>query len=355
MKKIAIVTDAWHPQINGVVTTLSRTIEYLENRGHEVLRITPQLFKSIPCPTYPEISLSLAGSRALRQEFDTFKPHCIHIATEGPLGWAARKVCQKAGFAFSTSYHTRFPEYVRMRWPVPLSVTYKIVRRFHNAAARTMVATTALKNELTARGFNNIALWSRGVDADLFNPAARKENTKKHPVFIYVGRVAVEKNIEAFLKLDLPGEKVVVGDGPARPQLSQQYPEVHFTGYKKGQELATLVASADVFVFPSITDTFGVVLLEAMASGVPVAAFPVTGPIETVVNGVNGYLDNDLRCAALKALEVSSESCRRFALQYSWESCSKQFLDNLIVHDFEFGKNEHLGLIYSKCLKSRIL
>jgi len=338
MKKIAIVTDAWHPQINGVVTTLGRTIKYLEDCGHEVKRITPQLFKSFPCPTYPEISLSLAGTRALRHELERFEPQLIHIATEGPLGWAARAVCKKAGFAFSTSYHTRFPEYVRMRWPVPLSVSYRVVRRFHSAAARTMVATTALKNELTERGFNNITLWSRGVDAELFNPAAKKENTTKQPVFIYVGRVAVEKNIETFLKLDLPGEKMVVGDGPARLELSRQYPEVNFTGYKKGQELATLVASANVFVFPSLTDTFGVVLLEAMASGVPVAAFPVTGPIETVVNGVNGYLDYDLRRAALKALEVSPESCRQFALQYTWESCGKQFLSNLIVHDCEFGE-----------------
>ena len=337
MKKIAIVTDAWHPQINGVVTTLGRTIQYLEGCGYQIKTINPQLFKSFPCPSYPEISLSLAGSRALSKELQKFNPHCIHIATEGPLGWAARKVCRKAGFSFSTSYHTRFPEYVRMRWPVPLSLSYSVVRRFHSSAARTMVATTALKDELTGRGFNNIVLWSRGVDADLFKPAPKKDNGRDRPVFIYVGRVAVEKNIETFLQLDLPGTKVVVGDGPARLELAQKYLEVCFTGYKKGKELASLVSSADVFVFPSLTDTFGVVLLEAMASGVPVAAYPVTGPIETVVNGVNGYLDDDLRGAALKALEVSSESCRNFALRYTWEACSKQFLGNLLIHDFQFG------------------
>ena len=336
MKKIAIVTDAWHPQINGVVTTLGLTIENLRNFGYQVSTINPQLFKSFPCPTYPEISLSITGARGVRRKLSEFQPHCIHIATEGPLGWAARSLCRAAGFAFSTSYHTRFPEYVRMRWPVPLSVSYGLIRKFHRAAARTMVATTALKTELETRGFNNIALWSRGVDADLFKPEAAGKKMGEAPVFIYVGRVAVEKNIEAFLSLDLPGTKVVVGDGPARQELEAKYPEVCFTGYKQGEELAALVASADVFVFPSLTDTFGVVLLEAMASGVPVAAYPVTGPIETVTNGINGYLDPDLQQAALKALEISRESCRNFALRYTWESCSKQFLNNLVIHNHEF-------------------
>lgn len=330
------MTDAWHPQINGVVTTLSRTRDHLENVGHQVKVICPQMFRTVPCPTYPEISLAIAGSRSLRGQLQEFNPHCIHIATEGPLGWAARAACKKAGFAFSTSYHTRFPEYVKMRWPVPLNLSYSVVRRFHNSARRTMVATTALKEELLKRGFKNIVLWSRGVDADLFKPQKQKLAGSDFPTFIYVGRVAVEKNIESFLKLDLPGKKMVVGDGPARKELSGRYPEVTFTGYKTGVELASLVASADVFVFPSLTDTFGVVLLEAMASGVPVAAFPVTGPIETVVNGVNGYLDNDLRRAAIKALDVSSQSCRSFAMKYSWESCSNQFLGNLIMHDAEF-------------------
>jgi glycosyltransferase involved in cell wall biosynthesis len=336
MKKIAIVTDAWHPQINGVVTTLGKTIAHLEAFGYQVETITPQLFRSFPCPTYPEISLSLAGTRKLREHLVYCKPHCVHIATEGPLGWAARSVCRSSGFAFSTSYHTRFPEYVRMRWPVPLSLSYRVLRCFHNAAARTMVATSRLKAELEGRGFSNMALWSRGVDPDLFKPDTKRKNSAEKPLFLYVGRVAIEKNITAFLELDLPGTKMVVGDGPARHQLAASYPKVHFTGYKKGAELAALYAAADVLVFPSLTDTFGVVLLEAMASGVPVAAYPVTGPLETVVNGENGYLDNDLRSAALQALSVSAESCRRFAMRYTWEACSKQFVENLRFNDVEF-------------------
>lgn len=333
MKKIAIVTDAWHPQINGVVTTLTRTVQELIKFGYQVKTITPHGFKTIRCPTYPEISLALAGPKTIAKELLAYQPNCVHIATEGPLGWAARSICKKKHFPFSTSYHTRFPEYLRMRLPIPLCLSYKIVRAFHNGAARTMVATKALKQELQSRGFQNIALWSRGVDSDLFKPGEKMLNSSEKPVFMYVGRVAVEKNIEAFLKLDLPGSKYVVGDGPAREVLSRKYPEVCFTGYKTGQELRDLFAAADVFVFPSLSDTFGVVLLEAMASGVPVAAYPVTGPIETVINGVNGFLDNDLQRAALMALKVSGESCRKFAKQYSWQACSSQFLSNLIIHE----------------------
>lgn len=341
MKKIAIVTDAWHPQINGVVTTLGQTIAHLEGFGYQVKTITPQLFRSFPCPTYPEISLSLAGAGTMQQKLISFDPHCIHIATEGPLGWAARAVCKKNSFAFSTSYHTRFPEYVRMRLPIPLSLSYALLRRFHRASATTMVATSALMDELHKRGFSNMALWSRGVDTDAFRPENRRPLLHViQPVFIYVGRVTVEKNIETFLQLDLPGTKCVVGDGPALENLRTKYPAVLFTGYKQGKELTSLLASADVFVFPSHTDTFGVVLLEAMASGVPVAAYPVTGPVETVRNGVNGYLDNDLRKAALQALEVSSQSCREFALNWSWKACSKQFLHNLIVHDKPLSSNK---------------
>ncbi len=338
MKKIAIVTDAWHPQINGVVTTLNRTIKELESFGYHVKTITPQLFKSFPCPTYPEISLSMAGPSAIRKELVDFNPHCVHIATEGPLGWVTRALCRRANFSFSTSYHTRFPEYIRARWPVPLTLSYRVLRSFHKAAGRTMVATSALMNELQSKGFVNTVLWSRGVDTQLFTPERRLANSGKRPVFLYVGRVAVEKNIEAFLQLDLPGSKMVVGDGPAKEELVKKYPDVDFVGYKKGVELATHYASADVFVFPSLTDTFGVVLLEAMASGIPVAAYPVTGPIETVVNGVNGYLDTNLQNAALQALEVSKESCRKYALERTWKSCSKQFLKNLLIHDSQLFK-----------------
>jgi glycosyltransferase involved in cell wall biosynthesis len=341
MKKIAIVTDAWHPQINGVVTTLTRTARDLIDFGYQVKMITPEQFRTIRCPTYPEISLALAGPKAVAKELFAFKPNCVHIATEGPLGWAARSVCKQQRFSFTTSYHTRFPEYLRMRWPVPLRLTYMIVKAFHNAAQNTMVATKVLMQELHSRGFTNISLWARGVDTELFKPGKKNIISSGRPVFMYVGRVAVEKNIDAFLGLDLPGTKYVIGDGPARNSLSRKYPEVCFTGYRTGQELRDLFAAADVFVFPSRSDTFGVVLLEAMASGVPVAAYPVTGPIETVLNGVNGYLDQDLRRAALNALTVSPRSCREFAGQYSWKSCSRQFLDNLVIHDQPLLANVH--------------
>jgi glycosyltransferase involved in cell wall biosynthesis len=331
MKKIVIVTDAWHPQINGVVTTLSQTVSGLCALGHRVSVISPLEFRSLPCPSYPEISLAFATPRAVEEKLRFFAPDCVHIATEGPLGWAARRVCIKRQFPFSSSYHTRFPEYVRMRWPVSIDILYAIVRRFHSAATRTMVATNTLKQELSGKGFKNLVQWSRGVNTELFKPAAAKKPGVVGPVFIYLGRVAVEKNIEAFLRLNLPGTKCVVGDGPALSLLKERYPEVHFTGFKKGVELADLLAGADVFVFPSLTDTFGVVLLEAMASGLPVAAFPVTGPLETVVNGVNGYLDHDLQKAALKALTISPEKCREYALGKTWDACTRQFLDNLVT------------------------
>jgi glycosyltransferase involved in cell wall biosynthesis len=331
MSRIAIVTDAWHPQINGVVTTLTMTARHLELLGHQVKVLHPQLFYSVPCPTYPEIRLALARRSRIQQELHEFAPHAVHIATEGPLGWAARSVCRKKKFPFTTSYHTRFPEYIRMRLPLPLSVSYPFIRNFHAAAARVMVATPALKNELEQRDFQNLAHWSRGVDTNLFRPEAKHVLHLKQPVHIYVGRIAVEKNIEAFLQLNLPGSKVIVGDGPARRHLETKYPEVHFAGYRQGVELAGYIAAASVFVFPSLTDTFGVVLLEAMACGVPVAAYPVTGPINIVHNGVNGWLDVDLAKAISKALEVQPESCRNSALKYSWESCSNQFLSNLAI------------------------
>lgn len=333
MSRIAIVTDAWHPQINGVVTTLTQTVGQLERAGHTVVVINPRLFRSIPCPTYPEIRLSLTGFGQLQRKLTEFAPHAVHIATEGPLGWSARSVCRRRNFPFTTSYHTRFPEYIRMRLPIPLTLSYAVMRSFHQAATRVMVATPALRRELQEGRFHNTVHWSRGVDTDLFRPADGKDTMqrRKPPVFIYVGRVAVEKNIEALLTLDLPGSKVIVGDGPARKRLERSYPEVHFAGYRTGKELVAYMSSADVMVFPSLTDTFGVVMLEAMACGVPVAAYPVTGPINIVRNGINGWLDTDLGVAARKALEISPESCRNAALRYSWESCSKQFYDNLEI------------------------
>ncbi|MEW6427369.1 MAG: glycosyltransferase family 1 protein [Thermodesulfobacteriota bacterium] len=329
--RLALITDAWSPQVNGVVTTLGKTVEHLRSWGHQVLTVTPDLFTTIPCPTYPDIRLALFPSGVLRHLLDDFKPQAIHIATEGPLGWTARSYCIRNRLDFTTSYHTRFPEYIRLRLPVPLSLSYRAVKKFHGAARRTMAATQDLADELRSRGFDNLRLWSRGVDTDIFQPGDKHFLRGRRPILIYVGRVAVEKNLEAFLRLEVPGTKYVVGDGPAREELEGKYPDVHFTGVKRGVELARHVAAADVFVFPSLTDTFGLVMLEAMACGVPVAAFPVTGPRQLVRNGDNGWLDADLNTAVVNALKVPDEQCRRFAMTYSWENCSRQFLDNLYV------------------------
>jgi len=333
MSRIAIVTDAWHPQINGVVTTLSQTARQLERMGNQVRVISPRMFPSLPCPTYPEIRLALPGPRRLRSELLAFAPHAVHIATEGPLGWLARAVCRRRNFPFTTSYHTRFPEYIRMRIPVPLTLSYAAVRVFHRAAARIMVATSTLAGELESRGFHRMVVWTRGVDTECFRPLPKKFLQLAPPILVYVGRVAVEKNIEAFLRLEHPGTKVVVGDGPARKELEKRYPDAQFAGYRTGSELAGLLGSADVMVFPSLTDTFGVVMLEAMACGVPVAAFPVAGPVNVVTNGINGWLDENLAVAVERALAVSPESCRKTALDYSWEASARQFHGNLELCD----------------------
>lgn len=352
MSRIAIVTDAWHPQINGVVTTLTQTIRQLEKAGHQIQAITPQLFTSIPCPTYPEIRLALPRFGQVSKKLLDFAPNAVHIATEGPLGWLARRVCRRYDFPFTTSYHTRFPEYVRIRLPIPLALSYGVVRGFHDAAVRTMVATPALADELKSRGFSHLAPWSRGVDTELFTPGPRRARNPKAPVMVYVGRVAVEKNIEAFLTLDLPGTKVIVGDGPARKELEQAFPAANFVGYRTGAELAEIIGASDVMVFPSLTDTFGVVMLEAMACGVPVAAFPVTGPINVVRNGINGWLDNDLATAVRKALTVSPESCRQTALLHSWQSCSRQFVANLAMMSRPLGA--HTGTKQARSLQQQV-
>jgi glycosyltransferase involved in cell wall biosynthesis len=340
MKKIAIVTDAWHPQINGVVTSLGHTVKNLEKLGYQIEIINPSQFRTISCPSYPEISLALTTPAAMYRKLAAFGPHSIHIATEGPLGWAARAVCLRQKFPFTTSYHTRFPEYLRLRLPVPLSFSYSVMRRFHHPASRVMVSTPALREELQNRGFSNVVLWSRGVDTAVFQTGPKDFLDAPRPIFLSMGRVAVEKNLESFLSLDLPGTKYVVGDGPVRDELSRKYPEVKFVGFRQGAELASYVAASDVFVFPSLTDTFGVVLLEAMACGVPVAAFPVSGPESVVINGLNGYLDHDLRLAALKALSVPADSCRSFAKQASWETCSRQFVDNLVFQQIPLSENK---------------
>ena len=327
--KIAIVTDAWRPQTNGVVQTLSTTAQTLSAAGHEVLIVEPNQFRTFPCPTYPEIRLAWFPYRRLSQLLSDFSPDCIHVATEGTLGMAARSWCLRNRFPFTTSYHTQFPEYVRARAPIPLAISYAHLRRFHSAAARIMVATPTLQKQLETRGFSNIVRWTRGVNVELFTPGDKAFLSLPRPIFAYMGRVAVEKNIEAFLDLDLPGTKLVIGDGPARRELQQEFPAARFVGYKYGAELAAHLAAADVFVFPSRTDTFGLVLLEALACGVPVAAYPVTGPIDVIENGATGVLDEDLRAASLAALKLDPAKCRAFALTHTWEAATKQFLGNL--------------------------
>ena len=328
--RIALVSDAWAPQINGVVRTLTMLMRELGKRGHEVVRITPDLFRTLPCPTYPEIRLAIRPGRRVAEMMAAARPDAIHITTEGPLGIAARRYCLRRGYGFTTAFHTRFPEYVAARFCVPLSLSYALMRRFHAPSRGVMVATDTVRGELAARGFDNLRRWSRGVDAEIYDPALRGElDGLKRPIFLSVGRVAVEKNFEAFLKLDLPGSKVVVGDGPMLETLRRRHPEAHFLGKREGRELARLYASADVFVFPSRTDTFGLVLLEALASGLPVAAFPVPGPLDVIGGSGAGVLGEDLGRAALAALDIPREHCRTHALRYTWTASADQFVENL--------------------------
>lgn len=323
--KIVIVTDAWEPQVNGVVRTLKQTRKYLEQLGHEVLFITPQQFRTIPCPSYPSIPLALFPGRRVRQLLSEYKANAIHIATEGPLGMSARRWCIKNKVQFTTSYHTQFPEYLRLRAPIPLSWTYAWLRRFHGKAVRTLVPTRSQQQRLIERGFKHVEVWGRGVDTDIFTPENPKQFDLPGPVLVNMGRVAVEKNIEAFLQLKVAGSKVVIGDGPDLDTLRQRYPDVLFTGARFGKELASYVAAADVFVFPSKTDTFGLVLLEAMACGVPIAAYPVTGPADVVQDGVTGCLSEDLDEAVSKALHIDPRNCIDYAKQNSWLACTEVF------------------------------
>jgi glycosyltransferase involved in cell wall biosynthesis len=331
--KVAIVTDAWHPQINGVVTTLTRTLKCLEKFGHEAVAITPDRYLTVPCPTYPEIRLAVLPGRRLAATLEEAAPDAIHIATEGPLGMAARRYCVRKGLGFTTSYHTQFPQYVRARAPIPEAWSYAYLRRHHGRAHRTLVATEHQRRDLITHGFANVVIWSRGVDAELFRPRDRDYFDLPRPIWIYAGRVAVEKNLEAYLGADLPGTKVVVGDGPGLERLRSRFPAVRFLGYKFDEELARCLSAADVFVFPSRTDTFGLVMLEAMACGTPVAAYPVTGPVDVVAHGRTGCLDGDLTRAALAALSISRDECRRGALERTWERASRQFLSHLVRAD----------------------
>jgi glycosyltransferase involved in cell wall biosynthesis len=325
-----IVTDAWFPQTNGVVSTLSQTAQWLVRFGHDVKVLTPQDFHSVACPTYPEIRLSLFPYRKVEKEIGAFSPQALHIATEGPLGLSARRFCVKHAVRFTTSYHTQFPQYLRARFPIPLKVSYGALRRFHGAGARCMVSTASMRTELAAQGFKNLACWQRGVDTEKFKPGPKHFLELPRPIAAYVGRVAVEKNIDAFLSMAWHGSKIVIGDGPERARLQSQYPDAVFTGYQFGENLARHLAAADVMVFPSRTDTFGLVNLEAMACGVPVAAYPVTGPIDVIEDGVTGALDVDLAAAAVRALKVDPAACRARALKSGWDISSREFENNLV-------------------------
>ncbi len=293
--------------------------------------LTPDLFRTLPCPSYPEIRLALCRPRALAGIIDEFAPTAIHIATEGPLGWATRRYCLRRKLQFSTSFHTRFPEYIHARWRVPLDWSYRFIRAFHRPAQRIMVATQTIEDELTQRGFANIARWTRGVDTDLFHPNAKNLYGLPRPISLYVGRIAVEKSVEDFLRLELPGSKVLIGDGPQRPALERAYPDAHFLGAKVGAELARHYAAADVFVFPSRTDTFGLVLLEALACGIPVAAYPVPGPLDVIATSGAGCLDEDLTAATQRALHIPAAACRAHAESFSWDSSVRQFTANLAM------------------------
>ncbi len=329
--RILIVTDAWTPQVNGVVRTLRTVTAELRAMGKTVEVIGPDRFTTVPLPSYPEIRLAVLPGRKLARLIADFAPDALHIATEGPLGAAARAYARRRKLPFTTAFHTRFAEYLHARTRIPTRLTYAWLRRFHNAGAGTMVATRSLAEELSGRGFTNVRRWSRGVDLDAFHPARPEDWPLPRPIFAYVGRVAVEKNLAAFLDLDLPGSKLVVGDGPQRKALQQAYPAVHFAGARFGAGLAAAYAGADVFVFPSKTDTFGLVVLEALACGLPVAAYPVTGPKDILGAAPHpvGVLNDNLGQAALDALTIDRAACRPYAESYSWAACARLFLDNL--------------------------
>lgn len=329
--KIVTITDAWHPQVNGVVRTIEATNRELAKAGHTVAVIGPDQFAAVPCPGYAEIRLSLFpyGRLAdlLDDQLESGRSVALHVATEGPLGHAARRYCLARGLPFTTAYHTRFPQYLKAMFRVPEPWTYGFLRRFHGQASRVMAPTRTVEDELRANGLDNVARWTRGVDLDVFHPGDERVLAGlPRPLFLYVGRVSVEKNIQAFLRLDLPGTKVVAGVGPALGTLKQRFPEVHFVGVLGFAQLAQLYSSADVFVFPSLTDTFGLVMLEALACGTPVAAFPVQGPIDVVGGSGVAVLDDDLQKAALLALRIDRGECRRYAERHSWRAATQQFL-----------------------------
>lgn len=329
--KIAIVTDAWAPQVNGVVRTLQATREQLQATGHDVLVISPDQFRSLPCPTYPEIRLALTSAGAVGRKLADFLPEAIHLSTEGPLCAAARRWCLRNGLAFTTAYHTQFPDYLAKRTHLPAGLFWRYISRFHRPARAVLASTPSVRGQLESHGIGPVRHWGRGVDLANFTADAQPPaifEALPRPIMLYVGRVAVEKNIEAFLSCDHHGTKVVVGDGPAREGLQARFPEARFLGAMSGRALAGAYAGADVFVFPSKTDTFGLVMIEALACGTPVAGFPVSGPLDIVTDEV-GALDEDLAAAISSALTRDRRACRAYGRSYSWEESARQFFDAL--------------------------
>ena len=330
--RIVLATDAWTPQINGVVTTLKATAAQLSALGHEVRMIHPQGLWCMPCPSYPEIRLALAPGAHVARELTAFAPHAIHVATEGPVGMAVRRYCHARGVPFTSSYHTHYPEYLRARWPIPLALTYAWLRGFHNAAARTFVSSPTLEAQLGGQGFRRLHRWRRGVDLKRFHPDARAHRLLQglpRPLMACVGRLAVEKNLDAFLALKVPGTKLVIGDGPHRASLEARHPQARFLGFRTGAELTELLGGVDVLVFPSLTDTFGIAMIEALACGVPVAAFPVPGPLDVIEPGVTGVLHADLATAIAGALRLDRRVCAERAHGFSWDAATAQVLAGL--------------------------
>lgn len=323
--RLAIATDAWAPQVNGVVRSLTETARALARHGIAVDFVTPEGLPSWPLPTYPDIRLAIGAGKAIPARLDSLRPDALHIATEGTVGHAARRWALSRGLPFTTSYHTRYPEYVRARAPIPEAITYAWLRRFHAPARRTMVPTETMRRELAGWGFANLSIWSRGVDTTLFRPRRDVAVDWPRPIMLSVGRLAVEKNVEAFLACDVPGTRLVVGDGPQRAELERRFPEAVFLGVRTGETLAEIYAAADVFVFTSRTDTFGNVMQEALACGVPVAAFPVPGPLDVITDPAAGALDEDLSTAIRRALQLDRHACRALAESRSWDAAARQF------------------------------
>ena len=353
--KIALVTDAWHPQVNGVVRTLETIVGLLRDRGHEILVVSPDQYRSIPAPSYPEIRLAFTRARNIGRRIEQFGPDAIHLATEGPLCVQARRWCVRNKKSFTSAYHTQFPEYLAKRTRLSPRFFWPCIRWFHRASEAIMVSTESIRKQLRSERLDHVHHWSRGVDLDHFHPDAPSPAIYEklvRPIQLYVGRVAVEKNIEAFLDCDQPGSKVVVGDGPALARLKARFPDVHFAGRKSGQELAGYYAGADVFIFPSKTDTFGLVIIEALACGTPVAAYPVTGPID-ILTASSGAMDEDLNGAIRQALLLKPVDCIAHGQNYSWDKSARQFLDGLVSQDR--GLDVHLSRrILAKAIFARV-